>query len=148
MSIHQKWMCVFFNKKICPKSVVLKKNSSLLSSLVFIFSPPQNIPLKKWLWHHFSITGPCLFLLEHFICLSHCNIRWTTSANDVGLTIYLMGTSNFMITPTLLSLVHTEVIHGRVQQPITDFTKTLEQLHCPWSKQPLVEPNPFIGLGS
>jgi hypothetical protein len=44
--------------------------------------------------------GPYLFLLEHLFCLPHRKIRWTTSVNNVGIKICLLGTSNSMVTLT------------------------------------------------
>ena len=40
----------------------------------------------------------CLYLLEHFICLSHCKIRWTMLVDNINLKISLWRTSNSMVT--------------------------------------------------
>ena len=42
--------------------------------------------------------GPCLCLLEHLSCLSHCKTRWTILVDNVGLKICLLGTLNSMVT--------------------------------------------------
>ena len=65
--------------------------------------------------------GPNLFLLEHIFCLSHHKTHWTMSMDNVGLKLRLLGISDFMVSLTLFPLVYTEVIMGRVQQPITYF---------------------------
>ena len=41
---------------------------------------------------------PYHFLLEHLFCLCHRKTYWTMSMDNVGLTICLLGTPNFMIT--------------------------------------------------
>ena len=58
------------------------------------------------------------------------------SVDNVGLKTCLLGTSNLMITLTIVSLVSTEVVPGRIQQPIPNFYKPLEQLNGPWCKRP------------
>jgi hypothetical protein len=66
--------------------------------------------------------GSTLFLAKDLCSLSHHTTRQTMSLGDVGLTICLVGTSNSMVTLTLWFLMQTEVVPGRVQQPITNFT--------------------------
>jgi hypothetical protein len=48
----------------------------------------------------FLCRGPLPFLLEQLLCLSHRKTRWTMSVDNVGLKIYLLRTSNFMVTLT------------------------------------------------
>jgi hypothetical protein len=40
------------------------------------------------------------FLLEHLCCISRRKTCWTMSMDNVGLTIYLLETSNSMVTLT------------------------------------------------
>ena len=56
--------------------------------------------------------GPGLFLLERLFCLSYCRTCRNMSTDIVGLKICLSETSNSMFTPTILSLVQTEVVLG------------------------------------
>ena len=66
--------------------------------------------------------GPCLFLLWHLFCLSHRKPCFTKLADNVGLKICLLDTSNSMSLWHFFPLVETEVVPGWTQQPITDFT--------------------------
>ena len=44
--------------------------------------------------------GPWFFLPEHLLYHSHRKTRWTTWVDNARLNIYLLGTSNSMITLT------------------------------------------------
>ena len=80
---------------------------------------------------------PCLFLLKHLFCLSHCKIRWTMSVDNVGLKIQLLGTSNSMVTLTFFLGVKWS--GPRTSSTINHiFYRTLGWLLDPWHKQPLI----------
>jgi hypothetical protein len=60
--------------------------------------------------------------------LSHRKTHWTVSVHNVGLIICVMGTSNSKITLFIFIFLSKCILKwslGRVQQPITDFTKPL-----------------------
>ena len=61
--------------------------------------------------------GPCIFLLEHLFCLSHHKTHWTMSVDNVGPTADLELHDH----SDIFFLVQTEVVMGRIQQPITYF---------------------------
>ena len=50
--------------------------------------------------------GLCLFLLEHLFCLYWSKTCWTMSVANVDLNIYLLGTSDAMVTLTYFLGVH------------------------------------------
>ena len=111
----------------------------LLSSLVFHFSSPKKNSLEIY-YDNFSMPcmGPCLFLLENLFCLSHRKTHWTMFVDNVGLRICLLGTLNSMVTLTNFSLVSNEVVLGRVQQPIIDFTRPWNNFLVHGVKKPLI----------
>ena len=45
------------------------------------------------------------------------------SVDNIGLQIRFWGTSNSMVTLTIFSVMYSEVVMGRVQQPLTIFTE-------------------------
>ena len=63
--------------------------------------------------------GPCFFLQEHLLSLFHRKTHWTISVGIVGLKIYLLGTSNSLVTLTIFQLCKQKYL-GRVQQQITN----------------------------
>ena len=71
--------------------------------------------------------GSCRFI-QHLFCLSHRQTRWTMLVDNVGLQIWLLGTSNSMITLTFFFGVNRS-------SPETSSTadrrsyRALEQLH-------------------
>ena len=79
--------------------------------------------------------GSCRFI-QHLFCLSHRQTRWTMLVDNVGLQIWLLGTSNSMTTLTFFFGVNRS-------SPETSSTadrrsyRALEQLHGSWCKQPL-----------
>ena len=72
-------------------------------SFVFIFSSPITFLLKKSIRTIILCHGPLPFKkkLEHLFCFSHRKTRWTMSVGKVGLTIWLLETTNSMVTLTL-----------------------------------------------
>ena len=42
--------------------------------------------------------GPYCFLSKHLFCLSHHKTHWTMSLDNVSPKIYMLGTSNSMVT--------------------------------------------------
>ena len=76
--------------------------------------------------------GPCLFLPERLFRLSHCKTHWTVSMDYIlGLTIYILGTSNFMLALTFF------FPWCKLKWSWDKFYRALRQLHGPWCKQPL-----------
>ena len=126
---------------ICPKGALLKlqKESSLtilLSSLVFIFSSPEEISSKfyvnnilPWAPAFFSMRAPLLPLAPQNP-LDHASEQYS-----------LLETTNSMVTLTFLSLVWTEVVQGQVQQPITCFTRPWDNFMVHGVNNPLVFPS-------
>ena len=87
--------------------------------------------------------GPCLFLPEHLFCLSHYKIRWTLLVDNVGLKICLLGDLELQSRFDIFPLVQTEVDSGRVQQPITYFTKPWDDFMIHDVVNPLVSKEVF-----
>ena len=95
MTVHQKMNMLVFYKHMSKK----RRFSSLTimwSSIVFIFSSPT----KKSLQQRFTAMGPCLFLLEHSLCLVR-SCQWIMQA----LNMCLLGTSNFMVTLMMIIMI-------------------------------------------
>ena len=106
---YQKLNVVIFFKIICQKGQFWKKKSSLtffLFSLVSIFSSSKNI-LSKIIIRSFISRGPLpfSFFQARLFCLSHSQTRWTMLADNVGIKICLLETSNSMVNSIILSLV-------------------------------------------
>ena len=81
--------CIFL---YMPKKDNFEAKKSILTTLLSSSSLlPKQISLKKVILHHFSAMGPCLFLLEHLLCLSHRKTRWTMSVDNVGVKICIFG---------------------------------------------------------
>ena len=68
-----------------------------LSSSVFFLGKKINNNLLE---QYFFAIGPWILILKCLFCLFHGKTRWTTSMDDVGLNIRLLGTSNPMATLT------------------------------------------------
>ena len=90
-------------------------------SLIFIFSSPKHVSLKKYYnniklsWSH-ALCPPKAPLLP----LPHQNSLDHASVNNVGLKQFVfLGISNCMVTLTFFAWCKPEVIPRQVQQPIT-----------------------------
>ena len=88
------------------------------------FLPPK-IFINFFIITTFLCHGPFLFKkkLKHLFCLSHHNTCWTMSMDNVGLKICLLGVLELHDHSDIFSLVYTEVVPGRIQHPITYFTR-------------------------
>ena len=138
----EEWPCTksecagFLN--ICPKRTILNKKIKLiifLSSLVFIFSSQKNISFKPY-YNIISLPWALPFLLEHLFCHSHRKTRWTMWVDNVDLEIYLLGTSNSMVTLTFFSLGVNQSGLGTRSTTNHKFYRALGRFHGPWCKQP------------
>jgi len=98
-----------------------KFDHSLVFFCLHLLFPDRHF-IQFLLWQYFFAMGSCLFLLEHFYSLSHCKTCWIMSMDDVGLKTCRLGTSSSMV-PTSTSWCKPKVVPGRVQQPITNFTR-------------------------
>ena len=81
--------------------------------------------------------GPCLFLLEHLFCLSHCKTRCIMSVDNVDLEICPLETSNSTITVTFFLGVNRKG-HTTTSTTNYKFYRVLERLHGPWCKHPFI----------
>ena len=104
--MHQKMdvLILFYFK--CPKwAFFWKKKKSYRKSnfdhfVVFVFSSPKNVSLKK-MYHNISLPWVLAFFLpKHLFCVSHRETCWTMSVDNVGLNICLSEILNSMVTLT------------------------------------------------
>ena len=100
---------VFF-LRCMPKRAILNKfkfdHALVFFGLRLLFPKKKSFEFYyKPFFKTFLCHGPLLFLLEYLFCLSHRKTRWTMWVDNVGLRTCLLGTWNFMVTLTFLSLV-------------------------------------------
>jgi predicted metal-binding membrane protein len=92
--MHQKMNVLIFFCMYVQKGQFLIKvkfdHSLVFSCLHLLLSSSSLRPKKKssftilFIITTFCTMGPCLFLLEHLSCLSHCKTCWTISMDNVG----------------------------------------------------------------
>ena len=69
-----------------------------------LYLSSSSLPQKKSLRNHYnniSLSWALFFFFfkpKHLFCRSHCITCWTVSVDNIGLKIFLLGASNFMVT--------------------------------------------------